>query len=426
MKILWFCNTPCCALEKISTQKGVSGGWLNTLSKELSQKNDIELHIAFYWNQDILPFEYKKIQYYPIYKNNSKNKLTRWMQRLQNTMSFSNNNNVQPLLKIINDIKPDLIHIHGTEEDFGLISLYINTTPIVLSIQGFLSSIHAKLFSGIPQTKVSKYETFFSKINLTGSTSINHLMRYKCIREKQILRHMNYIIGRTDFDKYCSLIYNPNRVYLKVNEIMREIFFQVQWNKNSFSETFTITTTISNGLYKGLETIYLTASLLKQNNMNFKWQIIGLQSHNKDVILTEKYTKLKANNLNIEYLGRQEAKSISTILQQSDLYCQTSHIENSPNSTCEAMLLGMPIIASFAGGTSSLITNNTTGILVQDGDPYVLGGAILHISKSFEFAKQLGQEARKYALNNFSPKYVIEQILAAYYKIYNNSKDKSI
>ena len=90
------------------------------------------------------------------------------------------------------------------------------------------------------------------------------------------------------------------------------------------------------------------------------------------------------------------------------------------------MLLGMPIIASFAGGTSSLITNNTTGILVQDGDPYVLGGAILHISKSFEFAKQLGQEARKYALNNFSPKYVIEQILAAYYKIYNNSKDKSI
>ena len=93
---------------------------------------------------------------------------------------------------------------------------------------------------------------------------------------------MNYIIGRTDFDKYCSLIYNPNRVYLKVNEIMREIFFQVQWNKNSFSETFTITTTISNGLYKGLETIYLTASLLKQNNMNFKWQIIGLQSHNKN------------------------------------------------------------------------------------------------------------------------------------------------
>ena len=425
MKILWFCNTPCCALEKISTQKGVSGGWLNTLSKELSQKEDIELHIAFYWNQNIPPFEYNRIQYYPIYKNNSKNKLTRWIQRLKNTISFSKSN-VQPLLKIIDNIKPDLIHIHGTEEDFGLISLYLNSTPIVLSIQGFLSSIHKKLFSGIPQTEVSKYETFFSKINLTGSKSIDHLMRHKCLREKEILKHINYIIGRTDFDKYCSLLYNPNRTYLKVNEIMRSIFFQVQWNKTSFSETFTITTTISNGLYKGLETVYLTASLLKQHNIKFKWQIIGLNSDNKNVILTEKYTKLKANNLNIEYLGRQEATSISSILQKSDLYCQTSHIENSPNSTCEAMLLGMPIIASFAGGTSSLITNNITGILVQDGDPYVLGGAILHLSKSFDFAKKLGQEAHKYALNNFSPEHVTEQVLEVYHKIYNNSKDISI
>lgn len=421
MKILWFCNTPCCALEKISNQKGISGGWLNTLSKELSQKDDFELHIAFYWNQDISPFEYNKIHYHPIYKANSKNKFTRWISRLQYTI-FSLKNDIRPLLEVINNIKPDLIHIHGTEEDFGLISLHINKIPIVLSIQGFLSSIHTKLFTGIPQNKVSKYETFSQKLNFTGNNSLNHLLYYKSIREKQILKHTNYIIGRTDFDQYCSLIYNPKRIYFKVNEIMREVFFQTQWNKKNYSSTFTITTTISNGLYKGLENIYLTASLLKQCNFNFKWQVIGLTGNDKNVILTEKYTNLKAEKLNIELLGRQEAKAISRILQESDLYCQTSHIENSPNSTCEAMLLGIPIIASAAGGTSSIITNNVTGILVQDGDPYVMGGAILHISKSFGFAKLLGQEAHKYAINTFSPEHVVKQISEVYHKICNTSK----
>lgn len=420
MKILWFCNTPCCASEKLCAQKGSTGNWLNTLSTELSHINNIELHIAFYWHQKISPFEYNKIQYHPIYTNETKNKLNRWFHRLHDTL-YPTKDEISNLLIVIDNVKPDIIHVHGTEENFGLISLYIKKIPIVLSIQGFLSSIHKKLFSGVPQAKIKRSESFFSKINMTGCTSTNRIMYHKSLREKQILRHTKYVIGRTDFDKYCSLIYNPNRIYLKVNEIMRNEFFQNSWNKKSFSKEFTITTTISNGIYKGLEIIYLTAKLLKESNFNFKWKIIGLTSQDKYVNLIEKYLQMKAKDFNIELLGKQTAIDICTIFQKSDLYCQTSHIENSSNSTCEAMALGMPIIASFAGGTSSLITDKKNGLLVQDGDPFILAGAILTISRSFFIAKKLAIEAQKYALRTFSPQNVIHEILNAYNNILLNN-----
>lgn len=40
-----------------------------------------------------------------------------------------------------------------------------------------------------------------------------------------------------------------------------------------------------------------------------------------------------------------------------------SHIENSPNNLCEAMILGMPCIATDAGGTSTLLSNMKDGLL---------------------------------------------------------------
>ena len=418
MRILWFCNTPCCALEIISNQKGISGGWLDTLSTELSHINNIELHIGFYWYTPLSSFQHKGIYYHPIFLKGSNNKLSRWYKRLKSNILI-NQFNPDSLLNIVNKTRPDIIHIHGTEEDFGLIANYIKSIPITISIQGFLSSIHCKLFAGIPYNKAFRYESILSKINQTGAFTTERNMRSRCAREQNILKLIQYIIGRTDFDRYCSLIYNPKRRYFKVNEIMRTVFFQNKWEKENFSSTFTITTTISNGLYKGLEMIYNTSYLLKQCKMDFSWEIIGLNSNDNQVKTIEKYTKLNAKDLNIKFLGRQNATQICKVLQNADLYCQTSHIENSSNSTCEAMVLGMPIIASYAGGTSSLITHHKTGGLVQDGDPYALGGAILELSQSFKKAKEMGDEARKFASENFSSQHVTNELLKAYHDILN-------
>ena len=77
------------------------------------------------------------------------------------------------------------------------------------------------------------------------------------------------------------------------------------------------------------------------------------------------------------------------------IYIAISHIENSPNSLCEALILGAPCIATNAGGTSSLIEDGNNGILIQDGDAYSMAGAIIELTENYNIAIDYGNSARK-------------------------------
>ena len=121
----------------------------------------------------------------------------------------------------------------------------------------------------------------------------------------------------------------------------------------------------------------------------------------------------------------QTAEELSDILVDSDIYCHVSHIENSPNSVCEAMLIGMPIVATFAGGTNSILKDGEEGYLVQDGDPYSTAGIIQKMANSFEVCRSLGIKAREKASKRHNPENVAKELLESYHKImdiYGNNK----
>ena len=91
--------------------------------------------------------------------------------------------------------------------------------------------------------------------------------------------------------------------------------------------------------------------------------------------LVERKYKTRFTDYNIELLGPLLENELINELLTADLFVHASHIENSPNSVCEAMLLGMPVIATYAGGTPSILSDKNEGLLVQDGDPYALAGS---------------------------------------------------
>ena len=55
-------------------------------------------------------------------------------------------------------------------------------------------------------------------------------------------------------------------------------------------------------------------------------------------------------------------------LLKSNVFVQTSSIENSTNSLGEAMLIGMPCVASNVGGTSDMLKDKNEGYLYPFGD----------------------------------------------------------
>ena len=135
-------------------------------------------------------------------------------------------------------------------------------------------------------------------------------------------------------------------------------------------------------LYKGLETILQATHFLLDSNINFIWDVAGIKESDQVVRITEKQeeTTFRANN--IKLLGSLSELPLIDLMLDCDLFVSPSHLPNSPNSVCEAMILGMPIIATCAGGTSSLLENKKEGILIQDGDPWAMAGAIMEMLES--------------------------------------------
>ena len=424
MKVLWFANSPCGSVRR-DKKKLVTGGWLISLEDEIKNNPKLELNVAFLSSKEEAPFYFEGVRYYPIYVPTSKSKIGHIFDRRRSQQSLDKLL-LAKLLKVVKDVKPLLIHIHGTERSFGIIQKYVADIPIVFSIQGLLAPYSEKFFSGIPCDYAMKKENAINRLKGVDIKRVYGNFLYGGKRECNFLKNAEFVMGRTSWDEKVTGLLNPSRKYFVVNEILRPPFYDKHWNKKKFNDKKNIVSIISPGIYKGLENLLKSAYLLKTySNMDFIWNVVGLSVDADYVKLCEEYTNIKSDDVGVHYLGVQTADKLSDILVDSDIYCHVSHIENSPNSVCEAMLIGMPIVATFAGGTNSILKDGEEGCLVQDGDPYSTAGTIQKMANSFDVCHSFGVNAREKASKRHNPENVAKELLESYHKIldiYGNCK----
>ncbi|MDI3527898.1 MAG: hypothetical protein PWR03_2082 [Tenuifilum sp.] len=373
MRVLWFANTPCNADEYFNSELRGTGGWLKALDIELQEH--VELHIAFYSKYNAEPFRYKKTTYYPIFMK--KTFLSKTYEWVTNHVIFKEHLDIY--LKIIDHVKPDIIHVHGTENPFGYIIEKINV-PVVISIQGIITTYYHKYFTGFGRKYL--YINNFRNKKLLGILQ-NYSKKYKffykmMIREKEILSRCKYIIGRTDWDYYTTRILAPNSKYYHVDEILRKSFYDNagKWQPHNRNKLVVFTTT-GPSFYKGLETACQALWELQNIGIDVEWRFAGIQESDLIVRVVKKYLGTKYYGKGIKYLGSLNEKELVEQLLDADVYVMPSHIENSPNSLCEAQMLGLPCVATHAGGTKSIL--NEGNILIQDGDPWAMAGAITNL-----------------------------------------------
>lgn len=421
MKVLWYSLSPCGSLRR-NNKTQVVQGWMISLEDELKKNKDIELAVCYFSNTDEPPFVYDGVRYFPLYVSEGTNPIQRVLKRKFNYQKRDEYYS-QLMLDVVRAFTPDIIHIHGTEERFGLLADVIKDIPIVYSIQGLLAPYREKYFSGMPYSEVNQYETLYDKVRNVSFKDDYSYFCYRAEREKKFLKNAQYILGRTFWDRNITMGLNPNRKYYIVNEILRSPFYTHVWHNHFNKNKIVIVSTISDGIYKGIETVLKTANLLKKYaNFDFEWHIAGYDNNSKWLNIAQKITKLDYTKLNLQLHGRIDAEELVNLLLSSDLYCHVSHIENSPNSLCEAMLLGLPTIASFTGGTSSMLVDGKEGLLVQDGDPYVLEGSIVYVFNHYDEFVTMGENARRSALNRHNPQMVVNELNDSYVSILNDFK----
>lgn len=413
MKVLWFSLSPCGSMRRFNTVKIIQG-WMLSLEDIVKNVTGIDLSVCYICQKKEEYFEYENVSYYPVFRDVPSNGIKRVFSRFK-SLKKDDNQMLPQLIDVVKTVQPDLIHIHGTEECFGLIQDVIKDIPIVFSIQGMIAPYKEKYFAGMSLADVKKYESFYDKVR--GVSVINEYKSfcYRAEREKNYLRQARYIFGRTFWDRDCTLALNPQRKYYTVNEILRSEFYEKQWKGFLSKNKIQIVSTISGGIYKGMETVLKTAEILQRyGKIDFEWHIAGYDARNKWIGIAEKATKLKSLDYPIVFHGMIDANKLSDLLVDSDIYVHVSHIENSPNSVCEAMILGMPIIASYAGGTVDMLQHGEEGILYQDGDPYVLAGAIVSYMQGPMTAVRYGEAARKRALLRHDKVLIVKELVNNY------------
>jgi glycosyltransferase involved in cell wall biosynthesis len=169
---------------------------------------------------------------------------------------------------------------------------------------------------------------------------------------------------------------------------------------------------------KGQRVLLQALKIVLQKNENVRLWLIG------DGVDREKL-KAMADELGIsekvKFWGMRG--DIPELLAQMDLSVQASLFEGLGIAIQEAMAIGVPVIASNIGGIPELIEQGKTGVMFPVGDVRALAEEIIRMINLDEFERnRIVLQARESAESRFSKAIVVNQLSDLYLKTFEKQK----
>jgi len=426
IKVLWFTNVEVNTPSFSSALNDGGRGWLSNLALHVYQ--DIDLHIvSVHHSKEKLKSEYFT-NHYLSPKYYILRRLLKWI-----LGEWDVEGDLTPAMRrVIEEVNPDLVHIHGSEKQFIEIIPYLNerSIPVLVSLQGIMSVI-VKKFTAAYSKRF--FRTFWHDRGWSTSSlfpkrlsTVHKEFIVRAEREERLLKIAPYFAGRTFWDRSIAHLFNPRASYFRVDEILKPIYYEHCWTlDNITSQVYTIHTTLSNSAYKGFDVIAEAAYLLAQSGFTFQWRIAGISESSWSVRAAKRKLGKRYPRHSLVLLGHLNAEELTERMLNAHQYVTASYIENSPNNLAEAMVLGMPCIATDVGGTSTYIDHNRTGMLIPSGDAYALAGCVRFLSRNKEKRIALGKQARLVSIKRHSGERVKKTLLKAYRSMIERNKDKT-
>ncbi len=241
-------------------------------------------------------------------------------------------------------------------------------------------------------------------------------------REQEILSGAKSFMGRTDWDRAHVRSANPNANYYHVGETLRRPFKESCWNVSRCERHSVIFTNAGNHV-RGTEVLLRAMLMIRREFPDAKLRLAGSIGMRRgyDRFLRRMIAQSGLSGT-VEFLGYLDASAMVRELCRAHVFAISSYIENSPNSLCEAMQVGLPCVASYTGGIPSLVEQGRTGLLFPAGDAPLLADAIGQIFRDDDLACRLGVAARAEASERHAPERVLSQLLNAYKNVIAHDK----
>ena len=390
MKILWITNTIFPEPSKaLGVSEPVGGGWMYGLANKIATTENIQLAVAAtYTGSELKIFHIDGVTYYLLPGHAT----TRYLK------------SHEPLWKnICNEFQPNVIHIHGTEYAHGLACMRAcPSLNYIISIQGLVSVYARYHLAGLSLSELYKSITFRDIVRFDTLFQAKNKFIKRGVFEQEYIQRSQHVIGRTNWDYAHTKAINPSVNYHFCNETLRDGFYtSPKWYITNTSN-YTIFLSQASYPIKGLHQVLKAVALLKNDFPKINVRVAG-QNITQTTTLMNKiklsgygaYIKKLIHQLKlhdqVQFIGSlTEVQMIAEYLNAHLFICPSS-IENSPNSLGEAQLLGLPVIASYVGGNSDMVTHGETGLLYRFEEVEMLAEHIRNLFMNTALALSLSK-----------------------------------
>ncbi|MBQ8946426.1 MAG: glycosyltransferase family 4 protein [Lachnospiraceae bacterium] len=314
----------------------------------------------------------------------------------------------QTLRAVIDDYKPDILHVFGTEFPHCLAAVRAFDDPehTILGIQGLCSRIAEHYTADIPIT-VKYGMTLRDLIRRDNIWQQINKFRKRGVNEVEAIRLTGHVAGRTAFDRDVCESIHPGVKYHHLGETMRTPFYQGSWKPENCTPHSIF---LSQGDYplKGFHYVLRALPKILEAYPDTVVYVAGANLLSdqtwKDRLKRSSYGRylkklIRKNHLkgHVVMLGKLNADQMKEEYLASHVFVCPSSLENSPNSLGEAMLLGVPCVAANVGGIPSMMVGGQDGILYPPGDVDALANAVIEIFEKDEITKLYSRNAKHHA-----------------------------
>ncbi len=292
------------------------------------------------------------------------------------------------LYRIFKSAKPDIVHTSGAEANFhGLLAAKLAGVPKRIGEE-----------IGFPNHNL-KWRLIFKGVYYTATAviAISEAVKTKIVS-----------LGEVKAQK-VQVVYNP--VELRTSSKRGD------WRPNQAkvwrqaSNSFVFVTTCRLVPVKNLNTlIRVFASLIDENgDLDLRLWLVGGGPERESLEKLAEELGIKKETC---FWGYQA--EVRPFLERADVFVQPSFSEGFSISLVEAMLCGLPSIATNQGGPAEIINEGVSGFLIDPQNPKELRAAMLHmIDLSTEQRQSIGHSAMETA-KRFSVEYYIQNLLTVY------------
>jgi len=116
----------------------------------------------------------------------------------------------------------------------------------------------------------------------------------------------------------------------------------------------------------------------------------------------------------VKVTGKLPREAALLALDDCGILVVPSRWEGLPMVCLEALLMGIPVVASPVNGIQEIIVDETTGLLVTGQRPKDWARAIRRLADDPALHRRLGQDGRSRVLGEFQRSQMVERHLALY------------